>query len=57
MYIFITNSPEKAYSIVEDIADIPQEYILAKKKLRKKKNLYSHEDLMKIREELLNENN
>jgi hypothetical protein len=55
MYLVILNNIEKAYSLVEDLSTIPDSYILAKKKIRKK--LFSHEELMAIREELLNGDN
>jgi hypothetical protein len=57
MYLVILNNIEKSYSIVENLSDIPEMYVLTHTKLRKRKRLYSHEELMAIREELLNGDN
>jgi hypothetical protein len=57
MYLVILNNIEKSYSIVENLSDIPEMYVLTHAKLRKRKRLYSHEELMVIRGELLNGDN
>jgi len=55
MYIVILNNIEKAYCLTEDLTTIPEQHILASKKIRKKK--YSHEELMELRKELIHANN